>query len=255
MRYGFVFPGGDAGGRACAGVEAEATGWDGFFMWEPVRAWTLVMLAVAARTQRIRLYDADAGVAATPLAGERTATLDAPGAVISPWTGRRKRGFATRRGDGAQDLPNCWTRADIIPGCGRASPSTTRALPRDAFSPPPLLVQQPLSHLGGCVAARSRCSALRYDGLLPNIMDPEGLHDRATPQQVAAMKAYRRAAHQIRRLTLWWRRTPGDDPEAAQAQSDRWPAATWWIEAIWDAGPGCGAGAVATRPASCRSDG
>jgi len=36
MKYGFVFPGGEA--RTCANLarDAEGWGWDGFFVWEPV---------------------------------------------------------------------------------------------------------------------------------------------------------------------------------------------------------------------------
>jgi Luciferase-like monooxygenase len=54
MQYGFVYPGGQAAEQA---REAEAAGWDGFFVWDPlwgVDAW--VSLAAAAMlTERIRL--------------------------------------------------------------------------------------------------------------------------------------------------------------------------------------------------------
>ena len=37
MRYGFVFPGGEAVVAAEFARTAEAAGWDGFFVWDP--AW------------------------------------------------------------------------------------------------------------------------------------------------------------------------------------------------------------------------
>jgi hypothetical protein len=36
MKYGFVLPKGDAGAAAQLAHEAEAAGWDGFFVWDSV---------------------------------------------------------------------------------------------------------------------------------------------------------------------------------------------------------------------------
>jgi len=80
MKYGFVFPGGDAPTAVEFAQEVEAAEWDGFFVWEPVwgvDSW-VTLAAAAMRTKRIRL-----GTLLTPvsrrrpwkLAGE-TATLD-----------------------------------------------------------------------------------------------------------------------------------------------------------------------------------
>jgi alkanesulfonate monooxygenase SsuD/methylene tetrahydromethanopterin reductase-like flavin-dependent oxidoreductase (luciferase family) len=80
MKYGFVFPSGGPAAAVQFAREAEAAGWDGFFVWEPVwgfDAW--VMLAAAAvQTSRIR-----AGTMITPLSRMRpwklaseTVTLD-----------------------------------------------------------------------------------------------------------------------------------------------------------------------------------
>ena len=101
MKYGFVFPGGDARTAAEFAQAAEEAGWDGFFVWEPVwgvDAW--VSLAAAAMvTQRIRL-----GTMITPLSRMRpwklaseTATLDrlSNGRVIlSVGLGALDSGFA-----------------------------------------------------------------------------------------------------------------------------------------------------------------
>ncbi|HEY7974187.1 MAG TPA: LLM class flavin-dependent oxidoreductase, partial [Ktedonobacterales bacterium] len=80
MRYGFVLPGGDARLVAESAREAEAAGWDGFFIADCV--WGIdpwVSLAAAAMlTERIRL-----GTMLTPVSRQRpwqlasqTATLD-----------------------------------------------------------------------------------------------------------------------------------------------------------------------------------
>ena len=80
MRYGFVYPGGDARDAAECAREAERAGWDGFFVWEPVwgvDAW-ITLAGVAMRTKRIRI-----GTMITPVSRRRpwklaseTATLD-----------------------------------------------------------------------------------------------------------------------------------------------------------------------------------
>jgi alkanesulfonate monooxygenase SsuD/methylene tetrahydromethanopterin reductase-like flavin-dependent oxidoreductase (luciferase family) len=80
MKYGFVFPGGDAPTAVDFARAAEAAGWDGFFMWEPV--WGIdpwvTLAAIAAVTDHIRL-----GTMLTPVSRRRpwklaseTVTLD-----------------------------------------------------------------------------------------------------------------------------------------------------------------------------------
>src|SRR5579884_3475689 len=80
MHHGFVLPQGDAREAAELAREAEAAGWDAFFVWDPV--WGVdpwVALAAAAMvTGRIRL-----GTMLTPVSRRRpwklaseTATLD-----------------------------------------------------------------------------------------------------------------------------------------------------------------------------------
>ena len=255
MRYGFVFPGGDAATALRFGVETEAAGWDGFFMWEPVWGvdpW-VTLGAVAARTQRIRL-----GTMLTPVSRRRpwklaseTATLDAlsGGRVIlavglgAPETGFANFGEVTDRKTRAELLDE---GLDIITGLWQGQPFNYAGkhyrVSETNFAPPPPPVQQPripIWVVGAWTREKSMQRVLRYDGLLPNIMDPEGPHDRVTPQQVAAMKAYideRRASDTPFDIVVEGR-TPGDDAEAARAQVGALAAAgaTWWIEAIWDA--------------------
>src|SRR5438093_1093575 len=80
MQYGFVFPFQDARLAAEFARDAEAAGWDGIFVWEPVwgiDAW-MQLTAAAMTTQRIRL-----GTMITPLSrmrpwelASKTVTLD-----------------------------------------------------------------------------------------------------------------------------------------------------------------------------------
>ncbi len=68
MNYGFILPGGDARDAAEMASVAEAAGWDGFFVWEPVwgvDAW-ISLTAAAMVTERIRL-----GTMLTPLSRMR----------------------------------------------------------------------------------------------------------------------------------------------------------------------------------------
>jgi alkanesulfonate monooxygenase SsuD/methylene tetrahydromethanopterin reductase-like flavin-dependent oxidoreductase (luciferase family) len=68
MRYGVILPGGDATQQFELALLAEATGWDGVFVWESgygVDAWTLLG-AIATATRRVRL-----GTVLTPLPWRR----------------------------------------------------------------------------------------------------------------------------------------------------------------------------------------
>lgn len=80
MKYGFVFPRGDARTAAEFAYQAEVSGWDGFFVWEPIwgiDAWAS-LAAATMLTERIRL-----GTMLSPISRMRpwklaseTATLD-----------------------------------------------------------------------------------------------------------------------------------------------------------------------------------
>ena len=82
MKYGFVLPEGDARQAADLAREAEAAGWDGFFVWEPVwgiDAW-VCLAAAAMQTERIRL-----GTLLTPLSRMRPWKLASETATLSGW--------------------------------------------------------------------------------------------------------------------------------------------------------------------------
>jgi hypothetical protein len=257
MKFGFVLPKGDARTAAEFAYQAEAAGWDGFFVWEPVwgiDAW-VSLAAAAMRTQRIRL-----GTMLSPLSRMRpwklaseTATLDnlSDGRVIlSVGLGAVDTGF-----EAFGEVIDRATRAElldegleILSGLWRGQPFNYQGkhyqIKETAFNPPPPPVQQPCIPIwvvGAWPRMKSMRRALKYDGLLPNVMDEDGKVrvGPPTPAELRAIKAY---IQEHREQTapfdiVMEGETPGDDPEKATALVRRWQdaGATWWIEAMWAA--------------------
>jgi hypothetical protein len=78
---------------------------------------------------------------------------------------------------------------------------------------------------------------LRYDGLLPNVMDDNGQFRETQPQDIQTMKAF---VEENRVETTPFDiisegETPGDDPGKAATIVHEWAeaGATWWIESRW----------------------
>lgn len=110
-----------------------------------------------------------------------------------------------------------------------------------AAAPPP--VQQPripIWVVGAWLRRKSMARALRYDGLLPNVMDAmETRMGRPTPDEVRAMRQYvdaNRTEPGPYDIVVEGT-TPGDDAAAAAATVRPFAeaGATWWLEAKWDA--------------------
>ncbi len=78
---------------------------------------------------------------------------------------------------------------------------------------------------------------LRYDGLIPNVMNAEGKFEQTTPAHIREMKdfilAHRSETTPFDIVTEG--RTPGDDPEKCAELVRPWAdaGATWWIEEMW----------------------
>jgi alkanesulfonate monooxygenase SsuD/methylene tetrahydromethanopterin reductase-like flavin-dependent oxidoreductase (luciferase family) len=254
MKYGFIFPGGDARVAAEWTQAAEEAGWDGFFVWDSV--WGIdpwVSLAAAAMlTERIRL-----GTMISPISRRRpwkvageTATLDrlSNGRLIlavglgAVDTGFREFGEVTDRKTRAELLDES---LDIITGLWQGQPFNYDGkhyqVRESSFLPPPPPVQQPripIWVVGAWPRPKSMARVLRYDGLLPNKVDENGVHSRATPEDVGAMSDYVARHHKESSPfdIIVEGATPGDDPVGAGAAVAPWAAsgATWWIEAHWD---------------------
>jgi len=257
VKSGVILPFGDARVAADLAREAEQTGWDGFFVFEPVWGWDAwVSLAAAAMvTERIRL-----GTMLSPLsrmrpwkvAGE-TVSLDhlSNGRVIlsvglgAVDTGFEAFGEETDRRTRAALLDEA---LDIVTGLWSGEPFSYdgahyRVRP-STFMPPPPPVQRPripIWVVGAWPRDRSMRRVVKYDGLLPNVFDEEGKPRALTPDDVRARREYvgERHPHSARFDIVIEGETPGDDPQKAADEVGPLADAgmTWWLEALWAAEP------------------
>ncbi|MBF6601201.1 MAG: LLM class flavin-dependent oxidoreductase [Dehalococcoidia bacterium] len=256
MKFGFVLPFGDARTAALLATEAEASGWDGFFVWEPVwgvDAW-VSLTAAALRTERIRL-----GTMLTPLSRMRPWKLASEAATLDNLSGGR---VTIAVGLGATDtgftqfgeVTDRRTRAElldeglaIVTGLWRGQPFAFdgrhyHVQPCD-FQPPPPPVQQPripIWVVGAWPAERSMRRALRYDGLIPSVRGADGAMRQATPDELRSMQptiAERRGDTPYD-IVVEGTTPPGDDTAAAAAVR-AWAdaGATWFNEAMWATPP------------------
>ena len=253
MKYGFVLPLGDARTAANLASLAESAGWDGFFVWEPVwgvDAW-VSLAAAAMTTQRIRL-----GTMLTPLSRMRpwklaseSATLDNLSngrVIISVGLGALESGFeafgeATERKTRAELLDE---GLDILTGLWKGQPFSYQGkhyqVKETNFFPPPPPVQHPripLWVVGAWPSMKSMRRVLKYDGLLPTVIDPQKGARQATLQELSQIKAYIDANRSESTLfdIIVEGETPGDDPARAAGIVQPWSqaGATWWIESLW----------------------
>lgn len=257
MKFGFVLPRGDARTAADFARQAEQSGWDGFFVWEPVwgiDAW--VSLAAAAMvTHKIRL-----GTMLSPLSRMRpwkiaseTATLDnlSNGRVIlSVGLGATNTGFdefgeITDRKSRAQLLDES---LQILTGLWSGKPFTHDGIhyqvniSEDTFQPPPPPIQYPripIWVVGGWPSKKSMHRAISYDGLLPNIIKESGQisMDPIRPKDLAEIKNFidtNRESDIPIDIIVEGRTSEKEPPEAVRiVNSYREAGATWWIEALW----------------------
>ncbi len=254
MKYGFVYPGGEALDAAECAQAAEAAGWDGFFVWEPVwgvDAW-VSLSAAAMRTHRIRL-----GTMITPLSRMRpwklaseTATVErlSNGRVIlSVGLGAIDSGFVnfgeeTDRKTRAELLDE---GLEILTGLWRGQPFSFSGkhyhLTPTEFSPPRPPIQTPripIWVVGLWPSQKSMGRAIRYDGLLPYIRKPNGDPAELTPENIRPIKAYldeHRSSPGPYDIVIEAPQTPiatrPETPEKIAALEHA--GATWWLESMW----------------------
>ena len=266
MKCGFILPFGDARVAADLAYEAEQTGWDGFFVLEPVwgvDAW-VALAAAAMRTERIRL-----GPVLTPLPRRRpwklaneTLTLDhlSKGRVIlSVGLGDidelRPFGEVTDRKTRAELLDE---GLDILTGLWRGQPfsfagkhyqiKTRYTSPLSSFQQPHI----PIWVVGAWPSKKSMQRTLRYDGLLPQVLKPADgkfavgkfAAQHPSPRKLtwpisALIRDYvdaQRSDPETFDIVIEGD-TPGDDRQEAARVVAQWAeaGATWWLEAPWDA--------------------
>lgn len=257
MKYGFVLPRGDARTAADFARAAEQAGWDGFFVWEPVwgvDAW-VSLAAAAMTTSRIRL-----GTMITPVSRMRpwklaseTGTLDnlSGGRVIlsvglgAVDTGFEQFGEVTDRKTRAELLDE---GLEILTGLWAGQPfeyhgKHYHVRPTEFILPPPPVQQPriPIWVVGAYPSQKSMARALKYDGLLPNMLGADGRVSMQplTFEQVAVLRDYVRQ-HRMESGPydiVVEGTTPGEDRAASAELMRQWQdaGATWWIEALWEA--------------------
>jgi alkanesulfonate monooxygenase SsuD/methylene tetrahydromethanopterin reductase-like flavin-dependent oxidoreductase (luciferase family) len=258
MRYGFVIPHGEIREIAELAHEAEDVGWDGVFYWDGIYIegaseiydpW-VVLAAMAMRTEHVRL-----GAMLTPPARRRpwklareTISVDrlSNGRLILPvGLGTMDDGGFSRVGE-PTDRRTLAARLDeslaILTGLWSGEPFAFQGkhyqMGSMTFLPTPVQRPRiPIWVVGGWPREKSMARALRYDGLMPNKLNPDGSMGEITPADISAMRAYvedRRADAALYDI-VFEGRTPGDDPAAAAAKVHPFVEAgiTWWIEAMW----------------------
>jgi hypothetical protein len=255
MKFGFVLPRGDARTAADFARAAEASGWDGFFVWEPVwgvDAW-VSLTAAAMKTEHIRL-----GTMLTPISRMRpwklaseTATLDnlSGGRVILAVglgaidTGFDAFGEETDRKQRAELLDE---GLDILTGLWRGQPFNYQGKHYEVhetnFHPPAAPVQKPripIWVVGAWPSQKSMGRVVKYDGLLPAMLDEQGKvrMGAVTVSELREMKAWTDAHRSLQTPFDYVveGETPADDPQKAQEIVGPYvdAGATWWIESMW----------------------
>jgi alkanesulfonate monooxygenase SsuD/methylene tetrahydromethanopterin reductase-like flavin-dependent oxidoreductase (luciferase family) len=263
MRYALNLPNfadyADVRKVAALAAEAEAAGWDGFFVWDhmvydrrrrlPVADPWILLAAVALATERLRL-----GPMVTPLARRRpwkvareTVTLDhlAGGRLIlgvglgtpaadeygtfGEPTDPRVR--AARLDEGLEVLTRLWSGEPV------SFHGEHYHLEEVAFRPTP--VQRPRIPIFVAGAWPRRAPwrrAARYDGVVPLKVAADGDLGPLTPDDLAELLAivgaHRPGGEPLE--VMVGGETPGGDPEAALAVVEPLAEAgmTWWTESL-----------------------
>ena len=258
MKYGFIIPRGDVDTIVAMAIEAEEAGWDGIFYWDGIYIESMgemydpwvVLAAIALRTQHVRI-----GAVLTPPSRRRpwklareTVTVDhlSHGRLVLPVGlgalddgGFSKVGEVTDRKVRAQLLDE---GLEILTGLwsGQSFSFHGRHYHVDemTFLPPPVQKPRiPIWVVGAWPRTKSMQRVLRYDGLLPTKINPDGSGGEVTPDDIRAMKAYI-AEHRTQTTPfdiVWEGETPGDDYNEARDIIKPYVDAgiTWWMESRW----------------------
>ncbi len=260
MKYGFIIPGGDLHRIIQLGKDAEAAGWDGVFYWDAIYIasvglmydpW-IVLAAIAMQTRRVRI-----GAMLTALARRRpwkvareTVTLDhlSKGRLILPvGLGALDDGGFTKVGE-SLDRKIRAERLDesleILTGLWSGKPFTYKGkhyhLGRMTFRPPPLQSPRiPIWVVGAWPRIKSMQRVLRYDGLIPTKMKPDGSFTKVLPEDIRAMREYvdENRTQQTHFDIIKEGETPVEKPQRASKVVQPYAEAgvSWWLESRWSA--------------------
>jgi alkanesulfonate monooxygenase SsuD/methylene tetrahydromethanopterin reductase-like flavin-dependent oxidoreductase (luciferase family) len=260
MKYGIILTAGTLYEMIALAAEAEANAWDGVFYWDaiamsgysPIYDPWVTMAAFATATERVRL-----GTIITPPSRRRpwklakeTATLDhlSHGRLVLPV------GLGVLADQGytnVGEVTDLRTRAEIL---DESLEILTRAWSGESFSfegkhyqitemhHQPGSYQQPripIWVVGVWPRPKSIARAFRYDGIVPQYAEDQGIISHATPDRVRAIAD---AAREQRPADagpfdiITEGVSPADDAPAARAQVAPFAeaGATWWIESRWE---------------------
>ena len=263
MQYGFIIPDGNIHTAPELASEAEAAGWDGVFIPDCISIETstvpagpgfdpwIVMAAMAMRTERVRLGPIITAVSRRrpwKLARE-TATIDhlSKGRLVlavglgaaQDDAGFYKVGEAMDRkvraqllDEGLEVLAGLWSGKPFSFHGQHYQVDEMTLLPEPVQSP-----RIPIWVVAAWPRPRSLQRAIRWDGVLPAKVEPDGSFGEMTPEDIRAMKAY--VAERRDQPTPFdivvEGETPGDD--RARAAEILLPlaeaGATWWMETRW----------------------
>jgi len=258
MRFGIVLNTGTLDQIGDLAASAEEAGWDGVFYWDAVHIpdfgnmfdpW-VAQTVIALRTKRVRVGGIVMAVprhkpwlfarAATSVDHASHGRLVLPiglGALddtgfIGVGEPTDVRGRAERLDETLDFLEAAWTGEPFSHHGTHYRTDEMTFLPRPVQQP-----RIPIWVVGAWPREKSMQRVLRYDGLLPNRLKPEGGQEPVTPDDIREMAAWVRE----RRGTLDGfdivseGQTLGLDPRAAAAIVRPWAeaGATWWTEADW----------------------
>ncbi len=261
MKYGVYLPNfgpfGDARRLASLAQDAEAAGWDGFFIWdhinrafktEVVDPW-VALAAVALSTQRVRI-----GALVTPLARRRpwklareTVTLDhlsngrlifaaglgSSGGQEVEWSNFGEETDLRERGkmldEGLDILRGLWSGRPFAYEGQHYHVKETQFLPTPAQAP-----RIPVWIAGNWPARPPFRRASQWDGMMPQFQAFEG--DKLAPMKDAIQFTLGlRSRSEPFDVVFSAPHTPGDDPRQAAAMVAPFAEAgvTWWLEQIY----------------------
>ena len=269
MQYGLTLPNFgeyfDPRGLAALARDAEAAGWDGFFLWDHVQfmpvptvdPW-VALAAIALSTERMRI-----GPLVTPLPRRRPVKLAREavsldhlsngrlilgvGIGIGPWewdhlgevTDLRERGAMLD--EGLELLTRIWSGEPVrhegryYRAHGDGGPGDSAIQPAPFLPPPVQRPRIPIWVAGMWPNRRPFRRAARWDGVVPIARGIErGEH--LMPEDLAEVVAYVREHRETDApfdVTIGGH-SPGDDPtgEASLARAYAEAGATWWLEDV-----------------------